>query len=126
MAYWLETSTHRNTSIYLRVYQVNPWEYPGAGNIGVLKRVDFDTRELKPVVVKYNVQFRDCELDHIQELIDWQEVVKMLAVQLEARVTDKAQLKLEAIEAIRQQFIDEAVEYGWQIVEKEAPGIDLD
>lgn len=117
ITYWLEVSQHPNSSIYLRVYMVSPWEYPGAGSIGALKRIDFNTRELDPVKVKYNVQIGDCTIDHALEIIDWQKVVISLAVQLDARVTNKAQLKPGLIEEIAQQFIDEAKAAGWGIVE---------
>lgn len=82
--YYLRLDIEPNLMASIRVYEVDPRKHGGAGSIEAVKMRNFETGQLDPTKVRFNVGFSNRDgygypLDEVDDIIDWINVAKFIA-----------------------------------------------
>lgn len=82
--YYLHLQIEPDLMVSLRVYERDPRKFGGSGSIEAVRMINYDTGQLDPVKVRFNVGFSNKDgygytLQETDEIIAWIGVAKLIA-----------------------------------------------
>lgn len=103
--YYLRLDIEPNLMASIRVFEVDPRKRGGAGSIEAVKMRNFETGQLDPVKVRFNVGFSNRDgygypLDEVDDITKWIEVAKFIAQCFDACIKDVADLERVVLKAL--------------------------
>lgn len=103
--YYLRLDIEPNLMASIRVYRDDPRKRGGAGSIEAVRMINFDTGQLDPTKVRFNVGFSNRDgygypLDEVDDIIEWIETAKFIAQCFDTCIKDVADLERVVLKAL--------------------------